>query len=236
MKWGGQAMAVPLGVDPTALGPIADAGPAISLLTLAASKAMSNDRIGVLFDTETMKPRITEPAFVEALTQLAAGDGESKSARPNDEPRIPVLGYGDRIAAVTSTSHNAASAFKLLEWLAQADTSSQLARAGVLRLPTRRSLASAAAWHDPVLGARERAERGKALSASLSGERSLAVPRIPAIDEYLAALDDAVNAVVQEKTTARDALQIATDRWEEITDAHGRDKQRDAYQKHLGIE
>jgi len=236
VRWGGQVMAVPLGIDPTALGQIADSAPGITLLSLAAPNAISNDRIGVLFDTETMKPRITEPAFMEALAKLAAGEGDSEFTTPNDHTHIPVLGYGDRLAAVTSTSHNAASAFKLLEWLAQADTSTQLARAGVRQLPTRRSFASAAAWHDPALGASERAERGKALNASLSGEQSLVVPRIPAIDEYLAALDDAVKAVVTEKTAPRDALQIAADRWEKITDAHGRDKQRDAYQKHLGIE
>src|SRR5688500_6989207 len=40
--------------------------PAISLFLEAAPKAVSNDRIGALFDPETMKPRITHPPFVDA--------------------------------------------------------------------------------------------------------------------------------------------------------------------------
>ncbi len=230
MKWGGQTMALPLGIDPTAINPPADPPSAVTLLAAAAPHAISNERLGVLFDTETMTPRITEPPFVDALTQLAAPN----SARTNEQ-RIPVLGNNDRLIAVTASTHNAASAFKLLQWLARADTSSQLARVGRGLLPPRRSLATSAAWYDSSLSANDRSARGKALDAALSGQSFLLIPRIPGIDDYLASLDDAVKAAAVDKTSPAAALQTAADRWETITDAHDRDKQRAAYQEHLGI-
>jgi hypothetical protein len=103
-------------------------------------------------------------------------------------------------------------------------------------LPVRRSLASSAAWHDSSLSANDRSERGKALTAALSGERSLVIPRIPGIDEYLAALDEAVKSSADARVIPADALKTAAQKWEKITDSHGREKQREAYQKHLGIE
>ncbi len=238
ISWGGQIMALPLGIGPFALTPTSDAPRAIALLSAAAPHAISNARIGVLFDTETMKPRITEPEFVKALVQLAERNGSKvgkQAASSTDELVIPVLGYNDRLIAVTSSSHNAASAFKLLEWLAQPEMISQFAQVDGLLLPPRRSLESSAAWYDKSLSATERTQRGKLLDAALSGQRCLLIPRIPGIDEYLAALDAAVKAVVVDKTSPAAALKKAAQRWQQITDSHGREKQREAYYQHLGI-
>lgn len=229
MKWGGQIMALPLGVDRAAITPPTTPG-VISLLSLASPNAISNERLGVLFDVETMKPRLTEPAIVEALTQLA-----EKTIPPSDRPTLPILGHSDRLMGVTTFSRNAASAFSLIEWLAQPETSTQFARLDGGVLPARISLASSPAWFDPQLTASQRAELRKSLIAGLSGEKSFAIPRIPGIDEYLEALDAAVKSAVADNVPPADALQKAADKWEQITEAHGRDAQRDAYQKHLGI-
>jgi ABC-type glycerol-3-phosphate transport system substrate-binding protein len=238
VRWGGQVMALPLGIDPSTIDSSTKPS-AISLLAVVAPRAISNERLGVLFDSESMKPRITEPPFVESLLLLqkssANSDDRTAERARADEPNVPVLGYNDRLIGVTATSRNAASAFKLMAWLAQADTCSQLAQIGRSLLPARRSLASSTAWYDASIGASERNERGKTLDAALSGERSLAIPRISGVDEYLAALDDAVNAAVTDKATPTAALQKAADRWEKITSARGLDQQRQAYQKHLGI-
>ncbi len=238
LKWGRETYALPLGVDPSAISPTIKSSPAVALLAAAAPHAISNEHLGVLFDTDTMKSRIAEPAFVDALSHLL----ETKPAQdtkptspPALEARIPVLGDADRLVAVTASSRNAASAFKLLKWLAQPDTESQFARVGGQWLPPRRSIATSSAWYDPSLSATERAERGKLVDAVLSGERALIIPRIPGIDDYLGALNEAVKSALDDKTPPSAALQTVADRWEKITDRLGRDKQRDAYQKHLGI-
>ena len=229
MKWGGQTMSLPLGIDRAAITPSAEPG-ALSLLTLAAPNAISNERLGVLFDVETMKPRLTDSAIVEALEQLV-----QKTALPADRPTLPILGHSDRLMGVTASSRNAASAFGLIEWLAQPETSTQFARLDSGVLPARISLASSPTWYDSKLTASQRAELSKSLIADLSGEKSLMIPRIPGIDEYLEALNDAVKSAVADKVPPAVALQKAADKWEQITEAHGRDAQRDAYRKHLGI-
>lgn len=243
LKCGGQIMALPLGIAPSAIDPNADAPKSIELLAAAAPHAITNERIGVLFDADSMKPRITERPFEEALSALTKsplpnreGQGEGSSTADARQPvPVPILGYDDRLVAVTSSSNNAASAFKLLAWLAQADTSTQLAKAAGGKLPPRRSLATSAAWYDSKVSAADRAERSKVLETKLGGQQALVIPRIPGADEYLAALEDAIKSATADEVPPATALQSAAERWEKITDRLGRDKQRAAYQKHLGI-
>jgi ABC-type glycerol-3-phosphate transport system substrate-binding protein len=181
-----------------------------------------------------MRPRISEPPFVEALTKMVqtATDG---GAKKDPQLSIPVLGYSDRLIGVTGASRNAASAFKLAEWLAQRDISSQLARAGEGTLPVRRSLASSPLWYDQGVTPAERDRLGEALVALLDRSESFIVPRIPRVDEYLAALDKAVADATQGGKTPQKALEDAARHWEKITDSHGRESQRQAYLKHLGF-
>ena len=239
IKWGGQTMAVPLGVEPTSISSAALRGPPLSLLAQAAPRAVSNERPAVLFE-ESMKPRITEPVVVEALAHLVQAVEDEKTKEKvgtaGGKAQVPVLGYQDRLAAVTSASNNAASAFRFVEWLAQPDTSTQLARVGTGVFPVRQSLATSAAWYYPELTGSERSYLSKKLVAELNGQKCLLIPRIPGIDEYLDALADAVKAAVTKKVPPQEALQKAAERWEQITDAHGREAQQQAYLKHLGIQ
>ncbi len=71
IRWGGEVMCLPLGTDPAAIHPDLAKHPAIAFLVEAAPGATSQNREGVLFDTHTMKPRIAEPVFVEALQRLS---------------------------------------------------------------------------------------------------------------------------------------------------------------------
>jgi hypothetical protein len=249
MKWGGQVMAVPLGVQLVTTDDGARWRPALRLLARAAPRVVTRERIGVLLDTDTMKPRIAEPEFVQVLEELvelskpevSADDGAVEPiSNLNLNGRmeaitVPVIGHGDRLAAVTASSRNAASAFKLIEWLARPDISSQLAvvRAGLL--PARRSLATSANWYPAHLTPEERSERAKALQQALNSQQCLMIPRLPGIDKYLAVLDSEVKAALDGKVSPQAALEKAAQAWERITDTRGRDKQRDAYQKHLGI-
>jgi hypothetical protein len=240
IRWGGQTMALPLGVNPMSIVPPEFQTPTLWLVAEAAPKVMSNDKPGVLFDAETMKPRIMLPAFVDSLAQVDRSFwenlGTGKSTAPVRDSDLPLLGYDDRLIAVTASSRNAASAFKLVEWIAQPEISTQLARAGNPMYPVRVSLASSPAWYFEDLTSMERAGVGNRLIAELSGEKFLMIPRIPGIDEYLAALTDAARSAVLDHVPPQEALNQAARRWEEITDAHGRDAQRAAYFKHLGLD
>lgn len=236
IRWGGQTMALPLAVDWPLMADPSERRPLLAFLLAAAPELISNERVGEFFDLQTMKPRITDPPFVDALSRFVEGaTASSEQGRGTGSP-VPVLGFGDPLVAVSAWSHNAASAFKLIAWLVQADTSTQLARAFTGMLPVRRSLVTSPFWYDPALTASQRSELGKLLEAALSGERCLFVPRIPGVDEYLAALEQAVKSALNEKIPPAEALESAARSWEQITDAHGREAQRAAYLKHLGID
>ncbi len=236
IQWGGETMALPLGVKLAGAGQHPDGPPAITLLAEAASAAIAKERLGVLFDSETMKPRIAEPPFVDALARLMDSSNADELEPQTGNSSIPVLGYSDRLMAVTASSRNAASAFRLLEWLADPETSTQLARAARGTMPVRRSLASSSAWYDASVIASERAELGERLTAALSQRECLLVPRIPGVDQYMAALDQAVEDARSAGVAPQAALEKAAQRWEHITDSLGRDDQRRAYLKHLGAD
>jgi hypothetical protein len=251
MKWGGQTMAVPLGAQLISLQGDGQKRPALVWLARIAPEVVSRERLSVLFDSETMKPRIAEPAFVEALGEMVASSKlpderknrestpttsvRAKEGRQPEESIVPVIGYGDRLAAVTTSSRNAASAFKLLEWLARAEISSQVAAAGARVVPVRRSLVSSAKWYDAELTTEERAALSKRVGESMSSDECLMIPRLPGVDEYLEALDEAVASATSEGVAPRQALETAARRWEGFTEARGRDAQRTALLKHLGI-
>lgn len=235
MRWGGEVMALPLGIELVVPEKLNKLHPGLNFLAIAAPSAVSDGREGVLFEPQTMKPRMTDAVFVEALQRLAKAEQKNKSAESSDVHVVPVLGFADRLMGVTSSSRNGASAFKLAAWLASAETSTQLESAGERLLPVRRSLAAAAAWHDPAQSAGERAEVAKTLEVALNAERSLLVPRIPGVDKYMAALDEVAKTPPVDKAAAEAALQKVAERWEQITNAHGREAQQRAYLKHLQI-
>jgi hypothetical protein len=235
MRWGGEVMALPLGVDFGQTSSAFRDHPGFALLTLAAPTAVTNEREGALFDPETMKPRIADSAFVKALERMAAGTNATNSEADSSK-QVPVLGLADRMVAVSANSRNGATAFKLIAWLASADVSVQLARADEHLQPVRPSLASSSAWYDPALTAAERSKLAESLTTSLHATQCLLVPRIPGVDEYMAPLDEAVRAAVNNNVPAPSALAGVAAQWEKTTDKYGRNSQRQAYWKHLGIE
>lgn len=234
MRWGNETMALPMGIQVVRPGEANPSHPGLSLLALAAPNAVVNEREGVLFDPQTMKPRIADPVFVEALEWLGKDEQSKQPGRENPKT-IPVLGFSDRMIAVASASRNGASAFQLIAWLASPEISTQLASASEPITAARKSLASSPAWMGRAERSAEGADLGKTQDL-LNAEQCLLVPRIPGIDEYIAVLDEAVRRALKDKTGAEEILKKVADAWDQITNARGREVQRTAYLKHLGIE
>jgi hypothetical protein len=235
MRWGGEVMALPLGIQVAMPGAANAVHPGLAFLAVAAPSAVSNGHEGVLFDPQTMKPRITDRVFVDALQRYSKSETSTLAEASGAERFVPVLGFADRLVGVSTASRNGASAFKLIAWLASADVSTQLVVPGERLLPVRRSLAATSSRSNSTQPPGERAETAKTLEAALDAEQCLLVPRIPGVDEYMAALDEAAKTPVANKAAADAALRKVAERWEQITSAHGRDAQRRAYLKHLQI-
>lgn len=168
----------------------------------------------------------------EQVFNRASGQWDSVDRGPQ---RVTFLADGWLIA-VTTSSRNATTAFRLAGWLASAEIGSQLATPGLTALPCRRSqLVTLGRWIGPAVGPAGSSQFGKAYSAAVGRANAMVVPRIPGVDEYLAALNAAVGSALDGQQTPTDALQEAARQWEEITQRRGRPAQRRAYQHHLGI-
>src|SRR5262249_25122661 len=130
---------------------------------------------------------------------------------------------------------NGASAFKLAAWLASPDVSAQLNVPENRLTSVRRSSDVASSQSKSEQPSGERDETANTLASALAGNQCLLVPRIPGVDEYMAALNEAAKSAPADEAAAEAALQKVAERWEQITNAHGRDSQRRAYLNHLGI-
>ena len=167
IRWGGETMALPLGVDPSAITPSLKPRRQSPCSRPPRPNAISNERSACLFDAETMKPRITEPAFVDALSQTRPRFRRSGRRRGFElrQPSIPVLGYNDRLVAVTASSRNAASAFKLARngWLCRTRARNSPRVGGSLARHRGDRSHRPASWYEPV-ARHERASAAKSSS------------------------------------------------------------------------
>ena len=88
----------------------------MSYLVSVAPTVVEPTRLGDLFDPKSMTPRIGDPKLAVLFDAEAGSQSQDQAAK-----RVLVLGFGDRMASVTASTRNAASAFKLLAWLASAE-------------------------------------------------------------------------------------------------------------------
>jgi hypothetical protein len=264
IMYGGAHFAVPFGSRVPVISPRTGAGKDLSgrrfaavwrLFARAAPLAEHPNQVAVLFDLETMDAWIAGPPFVRALEALTAPgtsaenwefwpplESSSSQRRASDEAslamipesgeifdwgsgawetpadgtsRVPLVGAESWIGSVTSASRNAPAAFRLLVWLA----SERRSGAGTVAIvPFRRGSAD------------------ELTESALSARNYLQVPRILEVDEYLAALDFNIGHALRGELGPDEALHAAAKAWNEITDRVGRDRQRDAYRKHLNLQ
>lgn len=223
------------------------------------------DRPALFFAAESMDARLTDPQMVQALESLVArGKFSDAAARVSVElpsrkvesntklgalpvanrvyvssldewedaevTRPPVVcGFSGRLVSVTRTTRNAASAFKLIPWLVGGTNGAQLSQRSDATLWFRASQTpQAGKW----LGQKD----GESwLTNSLSRGDAYLLPRIPGVDDYLNSLNDAIDEAVDGKQHAAEALAAAAVKWNALTDKLGRDLQRSAFNRHLGL-
>lgn len=172
---------------------------------------------------------------VELLTSHQVYDPNSDSWETTPPRRVTLLATSGRLVGVTTKSRNAASAFRLAGWLAGREIGGQLVTASdgmAICRSSQRQKADDWLGTDNRTGTRQFSER---LALALSQRDGEAVPRLPGVDRYLEALSKAVRAVVIGNETPEVALTEASTKWEEITEEFGRDRQRQAYRRCIGI-
>ncbi|MGL4512969.1 MAG: hypothetical protein ACRCT8_07735, partial [Lacipirellulaceae bacterium] len=170
------------------------------------------------------------PNAVEAYNPIAA------AWEPTEVPAT-LVGSRGTLLGVTSRSRNAAATFRLAAWVAGVENSATLSIASSNVAVCRASLAGQPdRW--VALSDRDDLSRGFANRnlAALRAERWLPVPRLPGGREYLAALGAAVRERLDGDATSAEVLAAATRDWEAITDELGRERQRLAYLRSVGLQ
>lgn len=155
----------------------------------------------------------------------------------SDQPvRVPTLALAGRLAAVLSNSSSKKRSEGFALWLAGKEVSGQIGPQSHMTTLFRKShIAQAERWTG---GARPAESRSYAetLQSALALPQVFPGMRLPGRDEYLAALDQAVQKAVTEETPPAELLDQVARRWTEITASIGAYKQKLANLRSLGQE
>ena len=148
---------------------------------------------------------------------------------------VTLVATSGRVMSVTKSTRNAATAFRFAAWLGRPENAKGLATSSNQTANCRGSMShSPDPWYEADRDlARQFARRG---AEALRRGRYLLVPRILAVDEYLESLGRAIRLRLSGKATSEQALSQANEAWETITERVGRDSQKRAYRRSLGIE
>ncbi|HEY4313367.1 MAG TPA: extracellular solute-binding protein [Pirellulales bacterium] len=155
--------------------------------------------------------------------------------RAGGAARVPVLGMAGRMGSILKNSKYPQAAFKLLAWLASHKWNERAVASSAGTAPFRTSQAASPEAWSRGLRVGEAKQYGAAVAATLSSPDCLVVPRIPGAARYLQALDDAVQLALEEQASPDEALRSAAEQFRAITAELGLERQRDAYQRSLGL-
>jgi multiple sugar transport system substrate-binding protein len=164
-------------------------------------------------------------------------NNQTWETRSEDEnSRVPFLSLAGRVGMVSKESAQQDAAFQLLLWLSSEQNSSQISPVSPATTLFRHSqLKQPALWVEKAVSLAAAAKYAELSAKTFHGEQWLAL-RIPGREEYLAALDEAVQSAVRGDVSPTDALSKAAKQWQEITEKRGVDRQRTAYLQSLGLE
>ncbi len=152
-----------------------------------------------------------------------------------EETHVPLVAVSGRLAAVTTTTTSAKDSQNFLAWLGSGEVCAAVVPASQATTLFRESQIASAGRFAGGLDAKAARSYAEALAKSSQLESYVAL-RLPARDEYLAALDAAVQAALSGDQTPADALAAASAKWSEITKRVGIPAQQRALRRDLGLE
>jgi multiple sugar transport system substrate-binding protein len=190
-------------------------------------------------DKSTGKVGEFEVGFIELPGSTQAYNVNSKHWEPrleDESPNVSLLGIAGRFGVVSAKSPAPEAAFALLAWLSDGKNSLQISPVSSTTTLFRKShLEKPQLWTEQGLTPSAAEQYAKSTATVLSREAWLDF-RLPGRDEYLAALDEAVQSAVAGNSSPPDALKNAAEKWREITEKLGKDHQKAAYRHSLGLE
>jgi len=192
---------------------------------------------GATADTESVAGKIGIVRCPGSADVYNAAEARWEQRGEGEPHHVSLLGVSGRLGSVTKGSRYARGAANFLAMLSGAEWHPRVlavSRAGGLFRNSH--VDSPANWVDASLSGSTATEYGRLVQQIHREDGWLFSPRVPGYGEYLAALDQAVTVAVEGKATAAEALQQAAQQWEAITNERGREAQRRAYRRCLGLE
>ncbi|HVU88644.1 MAG TPA: extracellular solute-binding protein [Pirellulales bacterium] len=155
--------------------------------------------------------------------------------RPGDPVSVPLVGAAGHVGSIAAKSAHPEGAFRLLAWLASRKWSDRALTASADAAPFRHSQSTSPEAWSPGLQPGAARVYVATVGASLSAAECLVAPQLPGADRYLMALDEAVRKALENKVGPKESLEGAAEQFRAITKELGLDRQRDAYQRSLGL-
>ena len=159
--------------------------------------------------------------------------------QPRTDPQtrsVPLLGVAGRMGAMARRASSPAAAQNFLLWVTRAEASVRISSSSTATTLFRSThTARPQAWVESALAPTAR-QFTDALVTNQRQSDVLMMPRVPAQDRYVSALDQAVRASVLGHVEPTTALRQVAEQWAQLTDELGRDAQRTAYEASLGLE
>lgn len=157
--------------------------------------------------------------------------------RPEEESgAIPLLAVEGRLASVCTTSEHKPAALALIAALSGREWGATVfAGSPATTLYRNSQRKDVAAWVEPPVSAAASTKYAELVAEMYSGGDALTALRIPGRDRYLAALSTAVIDALAGKDSPEVVLRRVAASWNTITIELGSDRQRQAYQRSLGV-
>ncbi len=141
------------------------------------------------------------------------------------------------MGVVSAASEHTDAAFELLLWLTDPQWSSQVFAASPSTTLFRSGqVASPKAWVESNVSATAGRQYAEQTEETLARRQFLASLRLPGRADYLAALDEAVQAAVRGRQKPAEALKAAAEEWRAISKRLGVERQKAAYLHSLGLQ
>ncbi len=205
---------------------------------------LSGSSVGWLWWGPGTKQRDETPATPLRFGPLPGSDqvfsfaNDAWQPRRGGEPRlVPLTGLSGRLGSVMQSSRRQRAAWNLLLRVTGVELGARTSAVSRHTAPFRMSqMEQVALWVPAGLDGGAVRGYGEAVRESLVQYACLSSLRLPGQDAYRGPLDDAVRQVLAGEVSAADALADVATRWEAITQSWGRETQRAAYCRGLGID
>lgn len=161
--------------------------------------------------------------------------GSQWESRPTGKPnRVILWGVDGRMISVTRDAQRRQAAAQRLVWLSGKEWGEMVGVASNATMPVRMSSRGLSSWTGNSLSDDGLASLSEALTEGEEPEKAMTTIRIPGRRQYISALAEAVESA-QSGQPVNEVLRATVQRWDEITDDIGRDDQRAALGKSLGL-